>query len=366
MYVAQAIPQIDTAGAEKSPFRTETNSLLENPLHRLCKAFIISFERTDMKRFYFIKAFLFDKLHHGIRSATLLLLATLLICALSAQTPTQAHAAVPVFDIPANLTLCGERVPLERRDIWEMMDFALVSNVYGHSRVTMWIKRAHRYFPYIEKKLKEKNMPDDLKYIVIAESDLKTYYDVSPAGAVGPWQFMEATAKRFGLRVDKWIDERRNFERATDAALNYLSDLHKRYKSWILAAAAYNCGENRVSKNMGAQGVASYFDLDLPQETELYIFRILAAKVILSYPEYYGYRITPDKRYPPFDNDRVEVTVSKELSIIAVARACGTTYKAIKEMNPEFRQDVIPAGRHMLFIPKGKANLFKAKYKNGI
>lgn len=318
-----------------------------------------------MKHFSITKSLFFGRISLPVRLSALLLLFCLPICSQPAQASPPSRDTVPVFDIPANLTLCGERVPLERRDVWEMMDFALVSNVYGHSRVTMWIKRAQRYFPYIEKRLKEKSMPDDLKYIVIAESDLKTYYDVSPAGAVGPWQFMEGTAKRYGLRVDKWIDERRNFERATNAALNYLADLHKRYKSWLLAAAAYNCGENRVSKNMGAQGVASYFDLDLPQETELYIFRILAAKAILSYPEYYGYRITPDKRYPPFDNDRVEINLSRETNINAIARACGSTFKAIREMNPEFRQDVIPAGRHNIFIPRGTKDLFKARFADG-
>ena len=275
-----------------------------------------------------------------------------------------AQTTVPIFDVPANLTFCGERVPLERQDVWELMDQAMIMAVYNNPQVILWIKRANRYFPYVERKLKERNLPEDLKYVVVAESALKTYA-VSSAQAVGPWQFVAGTAKRYGLRVDKWIDERHNFERATDAALQYLTDLYNMYKSWGLAIAAYNCGENKVIRKLNTQGVLTYYDLDLPLETEFYMFRILAIKTILSRPEFYGYKITPEKRYPPFDHDSVEFSTAKEIPIIAVAQACGTTFKTIKEMNPELKQDVIPPGRHKLYIPKGKADAFKAVFANG-
>jgi membrane-bound lytic murein transglycosylase D len=272
-----------------------------------------------------------------------------------------APAAVPIFDIPSNLNFCGEKVPLERQDVRELMDQAMIGSVYNHPQVILWIKRANRYFPYIEKKLKEKNLPDDLKYVVVAESSLKTYA-VSSAKAVGPWQFVAGTAKRYGLRVDKWIDERQNFERSTDAALQYLTDLYNMYKSWTLAVAAYNCGENKVIRNLSSQEVQTYYDLDLPLETEFYLYRALAIKTILSRPEFYGYKIAPEQRYPPFDYDTVEFSTAKDIPIKAVARACDTNFKTIKEMNPELKQDVIPSGNHRLRIPKGKTDAFKAAF----
>jgi membrane-bound lytic murein transglycosylase D len=275
-----------------------------------------------------------------------------------------AGTVVPVFDVPSSLTFCGEKIPLERQDVWELMDRAMITAVYSHPQVILWIKRANRYFPYVEKKLKERGMPDDLKYIVIAESALNPYA-VSSAKASGPWQFVADTAKRYGLRVDKWIDERQNFERATDAALSYLTDLYNMYKSWSLAVAAYNCGENKVVRNLNNQGVQTYFDLDLPLETEFYLFRILAIKTILSRPESYGYRITPERRYPPFDYDSVAFSTNKEIPITAIAQACGATYKAIKEMNPELKQDVVPPGKYRLNIPKGKSDAFKAVFTDG-
>jgi len=279
-------------------------------------------------------------------------------------TPPGPGTAVPVFDVPSSLTFCGERIPLERQDVWELMDRAMITSVYNHSQVILWIKRSNRYFPYVEKKLKERGLPDDLKYIVIAESALNPYA-ISSAKASGPWQFVADTAKRYGLRVDKWIDERQNFERATDAALSYLTDLYNMHKSWGLAVAAYNCGENKVIRKLNSQGVQTYFDLDLPLETEFYLFRILAIKTILSRPEFYGYRITPERRYPPFDYDSVAFSTNKEIPITAIAQACGATFKAIKEMNPELKQDTIPPGRYRIHIPKGKTDAFKAVFTDG-
>lgn len=243
-----------------------------------------------------------------------------------------------------------------------MMDQFFVSSVYNQPQVILWIKRAHRYFPYVEKRLRERKLPDDLKYIAVVESALKTYV-TSSAKAVGPWQFIDGTGKRYGLRSDRWIDERYNFERATEAALNYLTDLYKEFKSWPLAIAAYNCGENRMARDLSSQGVNNFYDADLPLETEAYIFRILAAKSILSNPAAYGYSIPAAKRYPPLEYDEIDLTVHQEVPLTAIARACDTTYKIIKEMNPEFRQNALPQGHFKLRIPKGKAPGFNARLK---
>ncbi len=275
-----------------------------------------------------------------------------------------APPTVVLFDVPKELSLCGERVPLERQDVWESMDQTLISSVYYHSQVILWIKRAHRYFPYIEKRLKEKSMPDDLKYIVVVESAMKTYA-TSSAKAVGPWQFMNGTGKKYGLRIDRWIDERLHFEKATDAALNYLGDLYKMFGNWSLAIAAYNCGENGMSRRISAQEVGHFYDADLPLETEAYIFRILAAKIILSTPETYGYSIPEKKRYPPLQYDLIEIELPREAPIMSIARASDATYKTIREMNPELIQDSLPAGYFKLRIPKGKFQKFKAAFNKG-
>ncbi|MFA5180726.1 MAG: lytic transglycosylase domain-containing protein [Syntrophales bacterium] len=291
-----------------------------------------------------------------------LLIPLLCLLILAGTPPPVQGQQIPVHQWPDRLSLCGERVPLERQDVWEMMDQFFVSSVYNQPQVILWIKRAHRYFPYVEKRLRERKLPDDLKYIAVVESALKTYV-TSSAKAVGPWQFIDGTGKRYGLRSDRWIDERYNFERATEAALNYLTDLYKEFKSWPLAIAAYNCGENRMARDLSSQGVNNFYDADLPLETEAYIFRILAAKSILSNPAAYGYSIPAAKRYPPLEYDEIDLTVHQEVPLTAIARACDTTYKIIKEMNPEFRQNALPQGHFKLRIPKGKAPGFNARLK---
>ncbi len=270
---------------------------------------------------------------------------------------------VPLYDIPAELQLCGEPVPLNRQDVWEMLDQSFVVAVYNTDQVILWLKRSSRYFPYLEKRLAERRMPDDVKYVVVVESSFRTYA-VSSAKAVGPWQFMEKTAKRYGLKVNKQIDERLNFEKATEAALDYLTDLYRMFGNWTLAMASYNCGEERMSNNIGIQGVQSFYDIDLPLETERYIFRILSAKLILTQPEKYGYHIPRERRYAPLDVDRVEFTLPKEVHVTVIARAAGTTYKTIREMNPEIKNETLPRGSYVLSIPKGRAEQFGNTFRD--
>lgn len=295
-----------------------------------------------------------------------LLAAGLLFAALSLfAVPARASTPVPVHEFPAAMLLCGEKVPLERQDVWEMMDQAFVLSVYNQEQVLLWIKRANRYFPHIEKRLRERRMPDDLKYVAVVESSLRTYA-VSSAKAAGPWQFMEKTAKRYGLRVDGAIDERLNFERATEAALDYLEDLHRQFGNWGLALAAYNCGEDRVAKSLEMQQATGYYDLALPRETERYVFRILSAKVILSNPERYGYRTSTIRVYPVVEADRIDLHARHEVHISVIARACGTSYKTIRELNPEIRNSSLPPGRYSLKVPKGTARDFRENFEKAL
>lgn len=254
--------------------------------------------------------------------------------------------------LPSAVTLCGESMPLNDRRVWEMLDREFTIAVWNRAQVFLWLKRAGRYFPFIEAKLAEAGMPDDLKYLAVAESDLQAHVR-SPAGAMGTWQFMARTARHHGLKKDHKMDERRNFERSTAAALSYLDALHKQFGSWTLAMAAYNCGENRVDREIREQRVGDYYRLNLPLETERYIFRIAAIKVILQNPQGYGYRIDPKHVYEPLAIDTVQVNLRSPVHIADVAQALGTDFKMIKELNGHIRGYYFPAGRYTLNLPAG-------------
>jgi membrane-bound lytic murein transglycosylase D len=270
----------------------------------------------------------------------------------------------PYFRVPDKLTLCGEPVPLEDPAVREDLDREFTIVVWSRAQTTMWIKRAHRYFAEVERKIRDYRLPPDLKYVVLVESDLRLKAR-SSAGAQGPWQFMAPTAQRFQLRTTKTIDERLEFAASTDAALRYLKELHRLFHNWPLALAGYNCGEGRVKKEMAAQGVNNFYHLSLPQETERYVHRIIAAKIVLESPARYGFDIPEDQLYPPLDCDEVNFIISKEVPVRTLAAACGSYYKAIKRLNPWIKGASLPPGSHHLRIPKGTAPRFMEAYQRG-
>jgi len=270
----------------------------------------------------------------------------------------------PYYAPPSQMYLCGEPVPLNDPGVREALDREFVIEVWSRAQTTMWLKRAARYFPEIERKLRSRRLPLDLKYVVLVESDLRTQAK-SSAGALGPWQFMGPTAQRFQLRCDKTVDERLEFGAATDAALSYLERLYQLFHSWPLALAAYNAGEGRDQKARAAQGVNDYCRLSLPEETERYVFRILAAKTILEDPVRYGYDIPADQLYAPQDYDEVRLTLAQEVPVRRLAEASGTYYKVIKTLNPWIKGDALAAGTYRLKIPKGSAPRFEAAMRPG-
>jgi hypothetical protein len=258
------------------------------------------------------------------------------------------------FSLPKSLTLCSERLPLENRRIWEMLDREFIISVWRRSQALLWLKRAPRYFPYIEKKLDEAHMPDDLKYLAVAESNLLTYAR-SRKGAVGLWQFMPGTAKRHGLRVDSQVDERRNFETSTEGAIRYLRFLKDMFGTWTLALAAYNCGEQLLERKIEVQKVRDYFRLDLPLETERFIFRIAAIKIITETPGRYGFNLASENMYRPMNYETVSVNMDTPLRIKDVAQAMNTDFKTIKELNPHILGLHLPKGDITLHVPSGFA-----------
>jgi membrane-bound lytic murein transglycosylase D len=252
--------------------------------------------------------------------------------------------------LPKSLSLCGETVPLGDPRVREMLDRELHITVWNPDMVLLTSKRAARYFPLIEKRLREHGMPDDLKYVSVAESNLLTHAK-SSAGALGPWQFIQGTGTRVGLRYDSSMDERMDFERATEAALLYLRQLREMFGSWAAAMAAYNCGENRVRTEISEQRITDYYRLSLPQETERYIFRIAAIKLVMENPERYGYRIPKESLYAPVQCDSVPVDIRQPIHIADLAEAIGTDYKNIKEFNPQILGRYLPQGQYVLKIP---------------
>jgi hypothetical protein len=271
----------------------------------------------------------------------------------------------PYYTYPDNLTLCGEAVPLNEHVVREALDREFVLVVWSRAQTTMWLKRAHRYFPELERKLQARNLPLDLKYVTLVESDLRQRAH-SHAGAMGPWQFMGPTAQRFRLQVSPVVDERLDFGQATDAALDYLKTLHQQLGSWALAMAAYNCGEGRVQKELDLQRVNNYYHLALPEETERYVFRVLAAKVVLESPRTYGFDIPADALYEPLEYDEADAILTQEIMVRSLAAACGTYYKFFKEeLNPWIKGTSLPPGAYRFKIPKGSAARFAEAQRFG-
>ncbi len=229
-------------------------------------------------------------------------------------------------------TFAGEIVPTENFDVSERLDRELTHNAYWHSSTIQNIKLSHRYFPIISRILAENGVPDDFKYLAVAESGLRNVG--SPAGAKGYWQFLKGTAREYGLEITSEVDERYHIEKSTEAACKFIKKLKDRFGSWALAAAAYNMGGSRLQKEMDAQKMTNYFDLNLNQETSRYLFRILAFKEILSDPIQFGFQIDDADRYPPLDdyiNIRIEEGVSN-WGDFAIQN--GTTYRMLKVYNP--------------------------------
>ena len=269
----------------------------------------------------------------------------------TAEEPT-APEVLPDFTLPGSITLCDEPMPLENRRVLEMLDREFTIAVWDRAQVFLWLKRAGRYFPYIEEKLAEAGMPDDLKYMAVAESALIT--DIkSRKRATGLWQFMSRTGRRYGLRKKYIIDERLDFEQSTEAAIKYLKRLHDEFGNWPLTLAAYNCGDAFLKREIRNQKVKDFYRLDLPLETERYVFRIAAIKIIMENPRQYGFSLPPERVYPPNWYDSVPVKISRNVNLTDLALALDTDFKVLKELNPQFRRNYVPKGKHQIKVPPG-------------
>ncbi len=255
--------------------------------------------------------------------------------------------------LPKSLTFAGDRIPLENVFVRENLDREILVNTYWHSNTFLFQKRAKRWFPEIERILAENNMPDDLKYLALVESGLDNVR--SPAGASGFWQFMTATGEGYGLEINQYVDERYNLEKSTEAACKYLKAAYKQFGTWSLAAASYNMGKGGLNNQLTKQRVNSYWDLYLNKETSRYVYRILAAKLILSNSENFGFSLRTKDYYRPYSTYSVFVDSSiSDLPQFALDN--GTNYATMRHLNPWIRAFELPNStgkKYEIKFPKG-------------
>lgn len=247
--------------------------------------------------------------------------------------------------VPAKLDFCGEEVPLDRWDIREKLDRELLVNAYLHGTQLLILKQTGRFFPLIEERLRANGVPEDFKYVCIAESSLQQNA-LSPVGAASFWQFMKDTGPAYGLEINDEVDERFNVLKATDAACKYFKVAYSKFGTWTAAAASYNCGQAGFTNQCDFQECKNYYDMIFPDETNRYVFRILALKYIISHPKAFGLMIEPEDEYKPLKSRTIEVDKTVD-NLNDFAKANGTTYKMLKIYNPWLRA-------HKLTVRGGK------------
>ena len=234
----------------------------------------------------------------------------------------------------------------------------------ARERFVTWLARSQKYVPFMRNLLKEHGLPEDLVYMVLIESGFDPYA-YSRSKASGLWQFIRWTGKRYGLRVDWWVDERRDPEKSTIAAAKYLKDLYETFECWYLAAAGYNAGEYKIIRAMKRYRTEDFWKLAehryLKRETKNYVPQMIAAALIAKDPERYGFS---DVEYQePLRYEKVRVP---ELTgLLLVAKACETSVEEIKELNPELKRGVTPPNEdaYEIKIPLEKRKLFLRNFE---
>jgi hypothetical protein len=261
----------------------------------------------------------------------------------------------------SSIKFCREKVPLKNPEILERFEKEFMLTVWNEPQVILWLKRSNRFFPIIENILKQNKLPDDLKYVAVVESSLLPHIG-SSKGAVGFWQFTEKTGKIYGLEINSKIDERKNIIKSTEAAVSYFKVLYDTLDSWTLTAAAYNMGENGLLAELDLQGTRDYYKLYLPLETQRFIFKIISVKLILSDPEKYGFKLSADDLYSPIHFERINFKGFDEIPVRVIAQAARTSFKDIKDLNPEIKGYFVQGGPRSILIPEGASKGFEKRF----
>ncbi|HAQ37127.1 MAG TPA: lytic transglycosylase domain-containing protein [Saprospiraceae bacterium] len=265
---------------------------------------------------------------------------------------TTLKQVITTVPLEAQYTLGGEVISMDQFDLRERMERELLINAYHHATTIQHIKLANRYFPTIEKILKENNVPEDFKYLAVAESSLRN--STSSAGAKGIWQFMSNTFKEMNYEISDDVDERYHLEKSTQAACDYLNRLYKRFGSWVSVAAAYNTGPTSYAKYLKEQNAENYFDVNVSDETMRYPFRILAIKTIMENPEKFGYHIPEEDKYRPLDDYQLIEVDSTIANLADFAKGEGISYRTLKIYNPWLRSSTLKVNkdaRYELKVP---------------
>ena len=272
-------------------------------------------------------------------------------CAIAAGTATSAYStekdnperkeagmtAVRTAEVPKKMVFAGQTVDFSREDFYERMDREIVAFTFMHTNSVLALKRSGIYFPVVEPILKEMGLPDDLKYLMVIESNLDPTAK-SSAGAAGLWQLMTATARSQGLEVNSNIDERYHIEKATRAACKLLKSYYEEYGDWLTVAAAYNAGKNGIDRRLAEQRQASAADLWMTEETMRYMFRMMAAKMMFENPQAFGFDVPEKSRYsrkPPRETVTVTSTVK---DLVDFAGQHGVSYAQLKRANLWLRE----------------------------
>jgi len=254
--------------------------------------------------------------------------------------------------LPSSLDFCGEAVPLDRVEVREKLDRELIINSYLHGSQIYILKLAGRYMPLIEERLRANGVPDDFKYVCVAESSLQQNA-LSGVGAASFWQFMKDTGPHYGLEVNDEVDERFSVEKSTDAACKYFKEAHDKFGTWTAAAASYNCGQAGYASQSTFQQATNYYDLIFPDETNRYVFRILALKYLLSNARRMGIMVETADQYKPLNGRSVEV--DKTIDDLADwAKQNNSNYRMLKIYNPWLRAHkltVKPGKKYTIVLP---------------
>lgn len=272
------------------------------------------------------------------------------IAAPTAYAPAANRFAPP--KLPASIAFAGEQTPLNRWDVKERLDRELLFNTYMHGSTLYILKLAHRTFPVIERILREQGVPEDFKFLAVAESAL--YNQISKAGATGYWQFMKAAGIQFGLEITDEVDMRYDLEASTIAACKYLKQAYAKFGNWTAAAASYNMGMGGYSNYSAQQYENNYYNLLLPEETNRYVYRILALKTIISNPEKHGFYLDKSDVYQPIEGKTIQVS-SSITDLAAWAKQNNSTYQQVRLANQWLRGKsltVKPGKTYTILIPK--------------
>ena len=265
-----------------------------------------------------------------------------------------------VIPVPESVEFAGQKIKLDRADLRERMDRELIAFTYSHNMSTLMIKRANKYFPQIEPILERMGIPDDLKYLMVIESNLDPQAQ-SGAGAAGLWQFTQSTGREYGLEVNSNIDERYNTYKATEAACRFLKEAYSKYGNWMTVAASYNGGQQGMDRRIEMQHQKDALDMWLVDETSRYMFRLLAVKMMFEDPSKFGFSFKREDLYPYIPiKKQIKVTDPVD-DLVAFAEKNGITYADLKRANLWLRESKLNNKSHRTYyvdIPDVKAEYY--------